>query len=134
MTDADPDHDHDQHHGVHALLVRRSRAGELAFYRTWTPAPVPIAEMVRVAGRRWAIEENFQASKGLAGLDEHQVRRWTSRRRWTVLAMLAHAFLAVTAAARHTTQPDQVSRGRAVCAGHPPVPPMDKRAPLTTGV
>jgi hypothetical protein len=24
-----------------------------------------------------------QAGKGLAGLDEHQVRRWTSRRRWT---------------------------------------------------
>ena len=31
-------------------------------------------------GRRvpWTIEENFQAGKGLTGLDEHQVRRWTS--------------------------------------------------------
>src|SRR3954453_5089494 len=29
------------------------------------------------------------------GLDEHQVRRWTPWRRWTLLAMLAHALLAV---------------------------------------
>ena len=51
-----------------------------------------------VAGRRWTIEESFQAGKGLTGLDAHQVRRWTSWHRWTVLAMLARAFLAVTAA------------------------------------
>ena len=38
---------------------------------------------------RWTIEESFQAGKGLAGLDEHQVRRWTSWRRWTLFAMLA---------------------------------------------
>ena len=39
-----------------------------------------------------------QAGKGLAGLDEHQVRGWTSWRRWTLLAMIAHALLAVLAA------------------------------------
>jgi SRSO17 transposase len=59
---------------------------------------VPLATLVAVAGRRWTIEESFQAGKGLTGLDEHQVRRWTSWHRWTILAMLAHAFLAVTAA------------------------------------
>jgi hypothetical protein len=102
---ADDDPDHDQHGGFHALLVRRARNGELAFYRVWTPGAVPISELVRVAGRRWAIEESFQAGKSLAGLDEHQVRRWTSWRRWTVLAMLAHAFLAVTAARHQTGRP-----------------------------
>jgi len=59
---------------------------------------VPLRELVRVAGRRWAIEEAFQAGKGLAGLDEHQVRGWMSWRRWTLLAMIAHALLAVLAA------------------------------------
>ena len=39
----------------------------------------------------------FQTGKGLAGLDEHQVRRWTSWRRWTLLAMIGHALLAVIA-------------------------------------
>jgi hypothetical protein len=44
------------------------------------------------------VEENFQAGKGLTGLDQHQVRRWTSWHRATILSMLAHAFLAVTTA------------------------------------
>jgi len=86
------------------LLIRRHRhTGELAFYRCYSPDAVPLRELVRVAGRRWAIEEAFQAGKGLAGLDEHQVRRWTSWRRWTLLAMIAHALLAVIAA--HTRPP-----------------------------
>jgi hypothetical protein len=58
------------------LLVRRHRdTGELAFYRCYSPHVVPLRELVRVAGRRWAVEESFQAGKGRAGLDEHQVRR-----------------------------------------------------------
>jgi SRSO17 transposase len=95
--------------GQHRLLIRRSiRTGELAFYRCYSPEPVPLATLVRVAGRRWTVEESFQTGKGLAGLDEHQVRRWTSWHRWTILAMLAHAFLAVMAATerkRHTEPP-----------------------------
>jgi SRSO17 transposase len=88
------------------LLVRRHRdTGELAFYRCYSPNPVPLRELVRVAGRRWTVEESFQAGKGLAGLDEHQVRRWTPWRRWTLLAMTAHALLAVIAASEHAAQP-----------------------------
>jgi SRSO17 transposase len=88
--------------GCHWLLVRRNaRTGELAFYRAYAPRPVTLAVLAQVAGRRWTIEESFQAGKQLAGLDEHQVRRWISWHRWTVLAMLAHAFLAVTAAHEH---------------------------------
>jgi SRSO17 transposase len=88
------------------LLIRRSiRTGELAFYRCYAPTPAPLATLVAVAGRRWTVEESFQAGKGLAGLDEHQVRRWTSWHRWSILAMLAHAFLAVTAAAERAETP-----------------------------
>lgn len=88
------------------LLVRRHRdTGELAFYRCYSPEPVPLRELVRVAGRRWTVEESFQAGKGLAGLDEHQVRRWTSWKRWTLLAMVAHALLAVIAAREHDLRP-----------------------------
>jgi SRSO17 transposase len=75
------------------LLIRRNRrTGKLAFYRCYSPRPVPLSTLVKVAGRRWTVEETFQAAKGLAGLNEHQVRRWTSWHRWTTLAMLAHAF------------------------------------------
>lgn len=99
---AGTDRDHDIHDGHHALLIRRSRSGDLAFYRTWIPQPVPLATLATVAGRRWTVEESFQTGKGLTGLDAHQVRRWISWRRWTVLAMLAYTLLAVTAA--HTTR------------------------------
>jgi len=85
--------------GQRWLLIRRNNTtGELAYYRCWSPTPVPLRELVRVAGRRWTIEESFQASKTLTGLDQHQVRRWDSWHRWTILAMLAYALLAVLAA------------------------------------
>ena len=61
--------------------------------------------MVRVAGRRWTIEERFQTGKGLIGLDQHQVRRWRSWYRWVTLAMLAHAFLVVAAVTQHARHP-----------------------------
>ena len=44
------------------------------------------------------MEKTFQTEKGLAGLDEHQVRRYPSWSRWVTLAVLAHAFLAVVRA------------------------------------
>ena len=85
--------------GPHWLLIRRSISdGEYAFYRAHAPAPVPLAQLVKVAGSRWKIEDGFAASKELAPLDQHQVRRWTSWHRWTILALLAHAFLSVLAA------------------------------------
>ena len=84
--------------GPNWLLVRRSRSdGKYAFYRAHAPGSVPLAELVRVAGSRWKVEEGFAGSKELAALDEHQVRTWTSWHRWTLLALLAHAFLSVTA-------------------------------------
>jgi SRSO17 transposase len=87
--------------GQHHLLVRRNhKTGELAYCRCYSPQPATLADYVRVAGWRWKVEESFQTSKELAGLDEHQVRRWTSWHRWVTLAMLAHAFLIVTTAAQ----------------------------------
>jgi SRSO17 transposase len=92
--------------GQHWLMIRRNRtSGELAFYRCWMPHPVPLAVLVRVAGRRWSIEERIKTSKGLCGLDAHQVRRWRSWYRWVTLAMLAHAFLVVAALTQHTHHP-----------------------------
>ena len=79
-------------------MRRNDSTGELAFYRCYSPQSVPLGELVRVAGRRWTVEESFQTAKGQAGLDQHQVRTWTSWHRWVTLAMLAMAFLAVVTA------------------------------------
>jgi SRSO17 transposase len=89
------------------LLIRRHpRTRKLAFYHCYAPQPVTLATLVKTAGLRWTIEENFQATKGLAGLDEHQVRTWTSWHRWVTLAMLAAAILTIAAAAERARNPD----------------------------
>ena len=53
---------------------------------------------MQVAGTCWAVEECFQAGKNEAGLDHYQVRLYPAWYRHVTLAMLAHAYLAVTAA------------------------------------
>jgi SRSO17 transposase len=82
------------------LLIRRSITDpdELAFYLCAGPADTTIDVLVRVAGARWAIEECFQQAKTETGLDHYQVRRYQPWYRHITLAMLAHAYLAVTAA------------------------------------
>jgi SRSO17 transposase len=103
--------------GGWSLLVRRNLStGQPAFYRCYAPTPTTLARLITVAGRRWTIEESFQGGKGLAGLDEHQVRRWTPWRRWTLLAMLAHALLAVITAAERDHQPADAGLIDLTCA------------------
>ena len=94
--------------GPHWLLIRRRISdGEYAFYRAHAPCPVPLAQLVKVAGSRWKVEDGFAGGKELAALDEHQVRSWTSWHRWTILALLAHAFLSVLAAAQPAAHPHE---------------------------
>lgn len=94
------------HPGHRWLLIRRNRTtGDLAYYRCYSPNPVPLKTLVKVAGSRWTIEESFQAGKGLCGLDQHQLRTWTSWRRWIILSMLAFAFLAAQTAREKTSPP-----------------------------
>ncbi|GIH23500.1 hypothetical protein Aph01nite_18100 [Acrocarpospora phusangensis] len=97
--------------GQSTLLVRRHRyTGTLSFYRCWSATPRPLHELVSVVCRRWRIEEDFQAAKGLAGLDQGQVTSWTSWHRWSLISMIAYALLAITTSLERsgTTQSAQV--------------------------
>jgi SRSO17 transposase len=88
------------------LLVRRSQAtGKLAFYACYGPVATPLVGLVRVAGTRWAVEEGFEQAKGEVGLDHYEVRKWPGWYRHITLALLAHAFLAVTRA--HAASPER---------------------------
>jgi SRSO17 transposase len=91
------------------LLVRRSLSTptELAYYLVCGPVTTPLAEMVRVAGSRWAIEECLETAKGEVGLDHYEVRRWTGWYRHITLALLAHAYLTVTRARAATVAPEK---------------------------
>jgi SRSO17 transposase len=86
--------------GRYWLLVRRSLTdGELAHYLCFCLPEASLADLVAVAGRRWAIEESFQTAKGEVGLDHYQVRRYDAWYRHITLACFAHAYLTVTRAA-----------------------------------
>jgi SRSO17 transposase len=54
----------------HWLLIRRSRNDKTdrAYYVVFAPAEASLADLARVAGRRWTIEECFQSAKGEVGL------------------------------------------------------------------
>ena len=97
------------------VLARRSltRPDEIAYYFAYAPLACTIADLARVAGMRWAIEECFQTSKNECGLDQYEVRRYVGWYRHITLAMLAHAFLAGLAA-------DEATKGAAETT--PPAP------------
>jgi SRSO17 transposase len=107
------------------LLARRSLTRtargehELAYYLCAGPAGTADEDLIRVAGSRWAIEECFQTAKTETGLDQYQVRRYDAWYRHVTLAMLAHAYLAVTAATAPKALAAASSRSRsarsAVC-------------------
>jgi SRSO17 transposase len=78
------------------LLIRRDLAdGDLAFFSTWCPKGTPMEKLVSVEGRRWAIEDSFEAAKNEFGLDHNETRSWHGWHRHVSLVMLAFAMMAV---------------------------------------
>jgi SRSO17 transposase len=83
---------------THRLVVRRNiTTGELGYFWAHAPAEATLADLVRVIGMRWMVEECFQAAKGQVGLDHYQVRSWPGWYRHVTLAIAAHCWLTVTA-------------------------------------
>jgi SRSO17 transposase len=94
---------------AHTLLIRRSTRKkvtkqhptgryDIEFFLVHAPVGTPVSAMIRAAGLRWNIEDDNKAGKDLVGFDQYQVRNWTPWYRHITICMLAHAYLAVTAA------------------------------------
>ncbi|GAA1015027.1 hypothetical protein Aple_052240 [Acrocarpospora pleiomorpha] len=85
----------------HHLLVRRHlKTGKLAFHYCYVPEGRPLTKtrLIRAAGLRWPVEEDFEFGKDCFGLDQCQARLYTAILRHIVLVMAALAVCAVTAA------------------------------------
>ena len=102
------------------LLIRRSLAdGSLAYFTTWCPAGTPIATLVAVEGRRWAIEDAFETAKTELGLAHNETRSWHGWHRHVSLVMLAFAMLAAVRHQAGRAPPKTAPRPQAVSsAGH----------------
>ena len=86
----------------HSLLARRHlKTGELAFCYCYVPEGQPSgkARLIRAAGLRWPVEEDFELGKDCFGLDQCQARLYTAILRHAVLVMAALAVCAAAAAA-----------------------------------
>jgi SRSO17 transposase len=79
------------------VLIRRSVSDpeEVAYFACGGPPGTTLAELVRVAGARWAVEDLFELAKGDCGLDEYEVRSWAGWHRHVTLSLFALAVLAV---------------------------------------
>ncbi len=79
------------------ILIRRSLVdpSERAYYRAAGPVGMQLADLARIAGSRWKIEEGLEEAKGVVGLDHYEVRGFRAWYRFVTLALLAHAILVV---------------------------------------
>jgi len=111
----------------HHLLVRRHlKTGELAFHYCFVPEGQLLTKtrLIRAAGLRWPVEEDFEFGKDCFGLDQCQARLYTAVLRHAVLVMAALAICAVTAA---------LLRDRTDTQAPPPVRP-DQPPPAEPGM
>jgi SRSO17 transposase len=84
----------------HLLIRRHLKTGELAFHYCYVPEGQLLtkARLIRAAGLRWPVEEDFEFGKDCFGLDQCQARLYTAIIRHVVLVMAALAICAVTTA------------------------------------
>ncbi len=104
----------------HHLLIRRNLRdhADLAYFLCHVPVgrACSFTTLVRVAGRRWPVEEDFALGKSWFGLADSQVRHYTALTRHLALAMAALAACAITAA---------LARRRTSALARPPTSPDD---------
>jgi SRSO17 transposase len=99
-------------HPRRQLLIRRSISdpSEIAYFYAYAPegCVCSLTGLVKIAGTRWKIEDDFQDAKSTVGLDQTQVRLYRAWKRHATLAMAALAFLAVLAAIEKAAHPAPV--------------------------
>ena len=99
-------------HPRRQLLIRRSISDprEMAYFYAYAPEghAYSLTDLVKVAGTRWKVEDDFPDAKSTVGLDQTQVRLYQAWKRHVTLAMAALAFLAVLAAIEKATHPAPV--------------------------
>jgi SRSO17 transposase len=77
---------------------------EFAYYLCYGASQTEERQLIRIAGKRWSIEDGFKAAKGQTGSNEYEVRKWEGWHRHITLSLFAHAYLVVLRSATETTE------------------------------
>ncbi len=84
------------------LLIEQLGEDTFNFYLSNLPADTPLAELVRLAHQRWAIDQGYQQLKEL-GLDHFEGRSWRGLHHHITLCFLAFCFLTKLRSSKKTT-------------------------------
>jgi len=80
---------------AHRMVVARHvLTGEIKYFVSNAPPTIPLAELLRVAFTRWAVERCFQDAKSELGLSHFEVRTYRSLMRHMILTAVSFLFLA----------------------------------------
>ena len=116
LADLDAEEFNEANHGLwtRGLLIRRHITdGDLAYFTTWCPAGTSIETLVKVEGRRWAIEDSFETAKNEFGLDHNETRSWHGWNRHVSFVMLAFAMMAAIRHQVNKPPPKKTNRSAA---------------------
>lgn len=84
------------------LLIERLADDTFKYHLSNLPANTPLAELVRLAHQRWAIEQGYQQLKEELGLDHFEGRSWRGLHHHLTLCFLAFCFLTRLRASKKT--------------------------------
>lgn len=76
------------------LLIEQLGDGTFKYHLSNLSANTPLAELVRLAHQRWAIEQGYQQLKEELGFDHFEGRSWRGLHHHLALCFLAFCFLA----------------------------------------
>lgn len=90
-----------------AIRRKISDPTELAYYIAYVPDRYvcSLTDLIKVAGARWAIEDDFQDAKQSVALHQTQVRGYRAWKRHTALALAAYALPAIASALAKAAHP-----------------------------
>lgn len=84
------------------LLIEQLSDDTFKYYLSNLPADTALAELVRLAHQRWAIEQGYQQLKEELGLDHFEGRSWRGLHHHLTLCFLAFCFLTGLRASKKT--------------------------------
>lgn len=84
------------------LLIEQLGDDTFKYYLSNLPAKTSLAELVRLAHQRWAIEQGYQQLKEELGLDHFEGRSWRGLHHHLTLCFLAFCFLTRLRASKKT--------------------------------